>query len=65
MADFIGIGLGIIIGIGIGLFLGIMLKLQKPWSRLTVKEKNVRIILTIACILLLLAGIVTSLLFKK
>ena len=65
MTGLIVLGIGIIIGIAIGLYLAFISKSQKPWSKLTKKEKNIRIILIIAGVILLIAGIVTFFLFNK
>ena len=56
MSDWgVGFAMGMVIGLVIGIAAG---RKQKPWSELTDKEKKIRIGITVAGAILLIAGVI-------
>ena len=64
MSDFtIGMVLGLGVGLAIGIYIGVSLVKRKPWSEITSEEKKRVKLLTGACIVVLLAGVIVNLWF--
>lgn len=56
---------GYVIGMAIGFSIGFAAgRRQKPWSELTEKEKKMRIGMTIACAVMVVAGVVAFFLVR-